>query len=156
MLSLISRLSILSMLSLIPLKSRFSRNLRDQVMTSRSSTISTRLPGKFNTTTISAKAESTGTTHTANAPLRRWCMGLRASIFMEVMEFLTWFRQIGDLERQRRKKAVSRALHWRRIGGMERRRGKKAVNGRLRRRRVWHTRYPSFLDLKVEVCFQLF
>ncbi|KAJ8442644.1 LOW QUALITY PROTEIN: hypothetical protein Cgig2_003688 [Carnegiea gigantea] len=50
--------------------------------------------GNFNTTTLSAESEATGTTHAANAPLRRWRVGLRTSVFVTVVEFPVRFWQI--------------------------------------------------------------
>ncbi|KAJ8443578.1 hypothetical protein Cgig2_020665 [Carnegiea gigantea] len=73
------------------------------------------------------KAESTCTTHTANAPLKRRRVGLRASVSLAVV--------IWGFERRRRKKAVSRALCW---------------------WRVYLTRHPSVTVLMVEFHFKDF
>ncbi|KAJ8438630.1 LOW QUALITY PROTEIN: hypothetical protein Cgig2_017968 [Carnegiea gigantea] len=80
----------------------------------------------------SAKAKSTGATHAANMPLRRWRDSLPASVFMAVLSFPAWFGQIRGLEGRRRKKAVDR---------------------RLCRRRVLYMCHPSAMDVMVEVSF---
>ncbi|KAJ8432906.1 hypothetical protein Cgig2_004580 [Carnegiea gigantea] len=83
---------------------------------------------------IAQIAESTGTSYAANAPLRRRRVGVRAFVVMVLLYFSSWFR-FGGLEGRRRKKAVSRRLHWRSsksesIGPSH------ATNAPLRRKRV--------------------
>ncbi|KAJ8446356.1 hypothetical protein Cgig2_005887 [Carnegiea gigantea] len=73
----------------------------------------------------SVKAESTGASHAANAPLRQRRVGVRAFIVIVLLYFLAWFG-FGGLEGRRRKKAVSR---------------------HLRQRHVLHMRHPSVADL---------
>ncbi|KAJ8435977.1 LOW QUALITY PROTEIN: hypothetical protein Cgig2_004234 [Carnegiea gigantea] len=73
----------------------------------------------------SAKAESTGTSHAANTPLRWRRVGVRAFVVMVLLYFLAWFG-FGGLEGRKRKKAMSR---------------------RLRRRRVLHMCHPSVANL---------
>ncbi|KAJ8434814.1 hypothetical protein Cgig2_033536 [Carnegiea gigantea] len=82
-------------------------------------------------TCSSVKAESTGASHAANAPLRRRRVSVRAFVVMVLLYFLAWFG-FGGLEGRRRKKAVSR---------------------RLRRRGVLYIRHSSITDLMVEICF---
>ena len=63
----------------------------------------------------STEVESSGSTYAANAPLRQWRVGLRASVYGLVLDFPMRFvdRWLG---RWRRKKVVQRHLRHQRVG----------------------------------------